>query len=127
MIELKNILIELNVPTKMVLIDSEIISTILNNLFSNAIKFGFENSTIEINGAVSEDQVVLVIHNNGAVLSDERIESIVGFLKSDNDDENYKIGFGLKIAKELAVLHKGRIQFNSKNGSTEVRLILNTI
>jgi hypothetical protein len=34
---------------------------------------------------------------------------------------------GLKIAKEMALLHNGFIEFYSENGNTEVRLILNTV
>lgn len=125
--ELKNALIEINIPNKIVFVDNDIIAVILNNLLTNSIKFSKKDSIIKILSSVSQEQLCISICSVGIILSDEKLKAIVYYLNATTTEEDSHIGFGLKIAKEMALLHNGFIEFYSENGNTEVRLILNTV
>jgi signal transduction histidine kinase len=123
--ELKNAMIEITIPNKMVFIDDEIVAVILNNILTNAIKFSSKNTIIKISSSLNESQLCISVSNNGPILADEKIKAIIDYLTSVVNEDNPRTGFGLQIAKEMALLHNGYIEFRSENGATEVTVVIN--
>ncbi len=108
-----------------VCIDKEVLLTILNNLLTNAIKFSNTNGTIIITNSIEKEYFTISIKNKVNKISKENLEAINGFLsnKKEKDTKN-KEGFGLSIAKEMAILHNGVLNFESCNDTIVVTLTI---
>jgi len=127
---LKNIKIENNINQQLIfMLDKDIVSNILHNVLTNAIKFSFIDSLITINANKVDNNIIIEIIDKGKGISKKDIIILNKQSNTDNYnvnkfDKNYLGGFGLLYCKELIELHKGKIIFESvlKEG-TKVKLI----
>lgn len=110
-----------NVPTNYILFaDMNLITTVIRNLMSNAIKFTKAYGKIEI-GILdnSNNETVVYIHDNGLGMNDAtknklfKIEENVTNLGTNNEKGT---GLGLILCKEFIDKHKGRIWVESELG-----------
>ena len=88
-----------------VLADVNMLNTIIRNLLTNAIKFSYENSTIEVLSEISNDKVNIVIKDHGVGVSQENLNKL--FLIDQNVSTNgtnneHGTGLGLILCKEFA-------------------------
>lgn len=102
--------------------DSDIVSTIVRNLVSNAIKHSRRNGHITIGFAKNGDTNELFVRDNGYGIPPEILESI----ESENHLEIIKSslssGLGIMLCRELARIHGGELRFESTvNLGTTVR------
>jgi Signal transduction histidine kinase len=97
--------------------------SILQNLFSNAIKFSYKGGTIKINSKELGELVELQIADNGIGISKDNIDKIfeIGtqFTTVGTADEK-GTGLGLLLCKEMVEKHGGmiRVQSELKKGTT---------
>ncbi|MCU4166206.1 ATP-binding protein [Carboxylicivirga caseinilyticus] len=120
---IKNIQFEQNLIQLQVEADEDMISTILRNLISNAIKFSNHNTVIRINMWTEKRKVYVSVVDQGRGMTAEEI----GIIK--REDSNYSTegtdrekgtGFGLSICREFIKVNKGKMKIESaiNGGST---------
>ena len=104
--------------------DKEMLSTILRNLFSNAIKFTYKGGEIIAKSEIIKDEsnqefAEIIIGDNGIGISDEMQQQLfdIGENKSTQGTEKEKgTGLGLILTKEFVEKHNGKIWVESKLG-----------
>lgn len=92
------------------------INNILNNLISNAIKFSFNHSQIEIFSVETANSSIIAIKDNGTGIKSDLINDIYFSEKiiSTSGTENEKgTGFGANLVREYMLLFGGKIQVTS--------------
>jgi signal transduction histidine kinase/DNA-binding response OmpR family regulator/streptogramin lyase len=106
--------------------DKNKIRKVINNLYSNALKFtaeeGYIATTIRIVQENGREFVRLDITDTGCGIPDKEQQTIFErFYQSENNDPNKTgSGIGLHLAKEYVELHDGRIFVASKVGEGSV-------
>ncbi|RLD26410.1 MAG: hypothetical protein DRI54_02910, partial [Bacteroidetes bacterium] len=102
-------------------VDREKFEQVLNNLFSNAIKFSGKDGTIEVSISTFDqgNKVRISIYDTGCGISPEHTNHIFDrFYQVEHEDNSYYegSGIGLALAKELVELHYGQINVESQKG-----------
>lgn len=88
--------------------DSEALTKIISNLFTNAIKYG--RSFIDISLVVTQDNFSIIISNDGEVVAPEKREEIFTlFTRLENKKNIPGTGLGLAYARSLAQMHGGTL------------------
>jgi PAS domain S-box-containing protein len=120
----KNILLHSNIPEELGMIaDPSMISTILRNLISNAIKFTHEGGLINISAEIRAEENVIAVADNGVGMSQEFVDKLFrmdGSASTRGTKNEAGTGLGLLLCKEFIEQHGGKIWVESvKNaGST---------
>ena len=99
--------------------DKSMLSTILRNLISNAIKFTNINGEIVIKAEKSDNQTIISVKDNGIGLTNEEINKLFKLEESfsNNGTQNEKgTGLGLLLCKEFVDKHEGKIWVESNKG-----------
>ncbi len=101
----------------------------LHNLLRNAVQYSKpEGGCIALSAAVTGNQVLLSIADQGIGIPTENVETIFElFTRGDNTDQKglKSFGVGLKFCKDVAIKHRGRIWVESKLGTgTTIYLLL---
>jgi len=116
----KSITICKELPRNMLIFaDKAMISTILRNLISNAIKFTHPQGQIVISAELKKDKVIIAIQDNGVGIKNERIEKLfrIEETQSTVGTKNEKgTGLGLILCKEFIEKHGGKIWVESEVG-----------
>ncbi len=95
------------------------ISTVLRNLFSNAIKFTSRGGAIEISLISKEDKLEFSISDNGIGISPDAMADLftIGQSKTSlGTEDETGTGLGLVLCKEFIEKHEGRIWVESVPG-----------
>lgn len=110
------------------------INSILNNLLTNAIKFSFSGSHIEIRSKEAGDKIQLSIRDSGIGMPPKMVDDIFDIRKTSSrpGTENEEgTGFGMPLVKKIIHAYNGGINVissekseNAKNHGTEVILSL---
>jgi signal transduction histidine kinase len=85
---------------------------ILHNLVSNAIKYSYHDSTIQVIARKAGDKVEIEVKDNGQGLSGEDVEKLFtkfAKLSSKPTGKETSNGLGLSITKSFVELHNGTI------------------
>ena len=101
------------------LIDPAKIEQVLNNLISNAIKYSFPATTIDVTLRRTDDQVVLSVHNLGpGIRAAETNRLFKAFSKASakSSTGEKSTGLGLAIAHKIVQEHHGQIWVQSEEG-----------
>lgn len=103
-------------PIKM---DEDMISTVLRNLVSNAIKFTNPNGKITISAIPKENELEISVLDNGIGIKRDKIEKLFRIDKNistlgTNGEEGS--GLGLMLCQEFVTKHGGRIWAESEPG-----------
>jgi len=100
--------------------DQDMIEQVLQNLFSNAIKYSPKNSKIGIEAKENEKDVIVSVIDNGYGIPKEAVGRIFDkfyrFTDSEGSEEVEGTGLGLSLAKEIIEKHGGTITVNSRLG-----------
>ncbi|MEA4840601.1 MAG: PAS domain-containing sensor histidine kinase [Bacteroidales bacterium] len=111
--EQKAIIIENILPTHAyVLADKEMISTILRNLISNALKFTQTGGRIAISTVSKNNELTVTVSDNGVGISKDRIDKLFNMVDSYSTPGTQKekgTGLGLILCKEFIEKNKGEI------------------
>ena len=95
-----------------------LITRAVMNYVKNAVKYGDGKSVIEITGKNIENAYVFAVSNTGKAISDKEKENIWDlFYKNDKSRQrNESHGIGLSMVRQIAVLHNGSVNLESKEG-----------
>ena len=123
-----NIIFDTDEEEVLVNVDKQLIERVILNILSNSIKYSKKSGHIEVNIKVKEDNVDVVIKDNGIGIPEERqcllfnrFERIDKSLSRSNEGT----GLGLNLAKKIINLHGGEIRLKSRfNIGTEVMVTL---
>lgn len=109
-----------NIPVK-VIGDGQLLARVFENLISNAIKYGYDHSTLTIKVVSDDQEVSISVINEGNTISPEELPYLFDkFYRTDTSRGTTQggTGLGLAIAKNVVEMHKGTINVTSKNNLT---------
>ena len=103
--------------------DGTAIRRVVENLVTNAVKYGSRNSPVHIILENSEDKLIIKVHNLGAPIDKANQSEIFEFLNRGRDPEKSGLeswGMGLTLVKSVAEAHGGKVDLesNEENGTT---------
>jgi signal transduction histidine kinase len=121
----KNLKIQVNVADNLpdIECDAQKIDEVLDNLYSNAIKFTSTNGNIKIKVINIEDTVVFEISDTGPGLSEDDLKDAFkrgAKLSAKPTGGESSTGLGLWIVKKLVEAHHGRVWVRSAIGKGSV-------
>ena len=99
--------------------DREMISTVLRNLISNAIKFTHVGGHIVVSAEQKESQWQFEVHDNGVGISKNSIEKLFRIdesISTAGTEDEAGTGLGLILCKEFIEKHSGKIRVESEPG-----------
>ncbi len=103
--------------------DKQMISVVLRNLISNAIKFTQKGGEINISVKKNEKEILISVIDNGIGIEPERIKNLFHINKSfstPGTNNEQGTGLGLILCKEFVEKHSGKIWAESKPGKGTV-------
>jgi PAS domain S-box-containing protein len=113
----KLITLKKDLPPKLtVFADKQMISTVMRNLISNAIKFTRQGGEITILAEKRAKEIFVSVNDNGIGIAPDRIEKLFRIDESDSTPgtNNEKgTGLGLILCKEFVEKHGGKIWVES--------------
>ena len=116
MANVKNIDMSLDIHEEFdILMDSYELERVIDNTLSNAIKYSFEDSNIDIILDFTDDIYKLEIKNEGIEILDTKAIFNAYYQQKD---KNIGFGLGLSIVKEICDKYEIRIEVNSLNNQT---------
>lgn len=107
--------------------DKQMLSTVIRNLISNAIKFTPEGGEISILGKKEGDIGKISIKDTGVGISDENIQKLFSISQNTSTPGTNKeqgTGIGLLLCKEFIEMHHGKIWVESEVGKGSIFYIL---
>ena len=112
-----------------VLADRRLLSQLVINLVSNAVKFTPENGAVVLSVSVdSENAVLITVADNGIGIAEEDIPLVMEpFVQVENSQsrEHGGTGLGLPLSKKIAELHGAAFTLESELGrGTIVKVLL---
>lgn len=116
----KSITISKELPVNItVFADREMISNVLRNLVSNAIKFTNPGGKIAISVKHSQDEMIVIVSDNGIGIRKDHIKKlflIEGAQSTKGTQNEEGTGLGLILCKEFILMHGGKIWAESDSG-----------
>lgn len=115
--------LEISIPDQpvMAVVDSEAITKIISNLFTNAIKYG--KSYIKVRLDADESGFSITIANDGDVVAPDKREEIFSlFTRLDNKSSIPGTGLGLAYSRSLAQMHGGSLAMTDNETENEFKL-----
>lgn len=107
-------------PTPEVFVDSEKTAWVLTNLISNAIRYSYEHSTININISSDKDVVKFSIIDSGQGIAPQYLTKIFDRYFRIPGTQKEGTGLGLSISKEFIEAQGGKIEVESEFGKGSV-------
>ena len=101
--------------------DNEAISRAIENLITNAIKYGAEKVDIHVKIDQSNSETVIAVHNHGKDIPKEKLDKLFDLYYRAEDTNGQKgWGLGLTLVKGVAEAHGGKINVEShpEDGTT---------
>ncbi|MBU3914263.1 hybrid sensor histidine kinase/response regulator [bacterium] len=116
----KDININVNIPLEMnVLVErTSFINSVINNLLTNAIKFSFPNSMIEVSATQVGNRVRLSIKDFGIGMPEEisaNIFDVTANTSQHGTSGEKGTGFGMPLVKKFVAVYGGEIEVKSKS------------
>ncbi len=111
-------------------LNASLISQLVENLLSNADKYGRENGVINVKLYSEDDKAVLSVRDNGIGICKEDLPKIWNrFYRADTSrSETEGFGLGLALVKKIAEIHSADCVAKSEIGEfTEISIIFKKI
>ena len=117
-IKQKNITLESSIEDGvMVTGNYELLQRLVNNLISNAFRYGRENGQTRVSLTSDKDRIYLRVADNGIGIKPEDIDKIFDrFYQADSSRTSGGTGLGLALAREIAEFHSGKLTASSRFG-----------
>ncbi len=118
--------IEINVSTAPVNTDESILSIVMRNLLSNAMKFSKTGGKVVIESFRAGGELRLNVVDEGAGMSEETIHFIATdqpFTKAGTQREQ-GFGLGLRLCREFLPLIQGKLEIESGEKGTRMTVVL---
>jgi signal transduction histidine kinase len=119
----KNQKLVLSLTDKKLVADQSLISQVMARLIHNAVKFGFENSDIEVTGEqVRPHRYRVQVKNKGPQIKDGLIQKLLSPFYIDEDVMNHSVGMGLglTICQSLLKAHQSKLELQNIEGGVMV-------
>jgi signal transduction histidine kinase len=100
-----------------VLADTEKTAWVVNNLLSNAIRYSYENSVVQINLSVSGNRVLIAVKDTGQGIAPQYKDKIFDRYFRIPGSQKEGTGLGLAISKEFIEAQGGQITVESDFGA----------
>lgn len=97
--------------------DNEKTSWVLTNLISNAIRYSYDNSVIDINVEIKNDKIKFSVTDTGQGISPQYIDKIFDRYFRIPGTKKEGTGLGLSISKEFIEAQGGQINVKSDFGA----------
>lgn len=97
-------------------VDKSQLSQVLQNLFSNAIKFSRKGGRIHVTGRQLQHAVLVSVRDSGPGIAEEYLPKIFDRFNQARKDRSLGTGLGLSIAKQIVESHGGHIWAESVKG-----------
>ena len=118
--KLKNITINIVGSTeRFARIDIDMIKTALRNLISNAIKFSYDGSVVEVEIVEEPERIIILVRDHGAGISKENKNKLFqaeSHFTSYGTDHEEGSGLGLLLCNEFVKRNGGTLGFVSQEG-----------
>lgn len=118
--ESKSITLKNEIPNDIFIkADINMLSAILRNLISNAVKFTQKDGEVKIKAKEKQDFIEIIIEDNGIGISPEiqsKLFKITENVSTVGTENEKGTGLGLILCKEFVEKHGGKIQMKSKIG-----------
>jgi hypothetical protein len=110
---------------ELVYLDPSILKNIMMNLISNAIKFSFENSLIEIETFTDDSTIKVEVKDHGIGIPQQDKDHLMErFFRANNANTIQGTGLGLYIVSKYVERMKGKITYSSEeNKGTTFNII----
>jgi two-component system, sensor histidine kinase and response regulator len=121
----KNILAKVNLsnPNQTVMGEARLMTTCLDLILDNAVKYSPSGGTISISGRDNDTYYSLDISDEGPGFSANALSSLFELFTADNlDYRTYGFGLGLTTAKKITDLLGGRINIRNRDKGASVVL-----
>lgn len=92
--------------------DKDLISRVITNLISNAIKHSKKSTEIEVSTHLQNQEITVAIKDNGKGISEEEKNNI--FKKYPGEKRKVGTGLGLYISQQIISAHNGKIWFETQ-------------
>ena len=105
-----------NTGNATVLADKNMITTVIRNILANAIKFSDEDSSIEIETKIVDNQLSCSITDHGCGMDDEvkqALQQQISITTTGKHQEEVT-GLGLTLCREFIRAHNGNLSFESE-------------
>lgn len=100
-----------------VLADRALIGRLLDNLLSNAVRYGREGGKIEVTVTRVGDNAEIKVSDDGIGIAQEDIPKIWDrFYRADPSRSSDGFGLGLALVRQIALLHSGSVGVESRLG-----------
>ncbi len=121
----KKIELSFNIDSSEIIVDIDIhkIRQVIDNLISNAVKFSFASSGVEIFAGVKDAGALVYVKDEGQGISGEELHKLFKpfsrtSAKSTAGEMN--TGLGLAICKKIVESHRGKIWVESEQGKGSI-------
>jgi len=117
----KNININVKIPDSFHIdADERLVTKLFTNLISNAVKYSFENGSVEVNGKIyNDDFIEFIVKDKGVGISEnsrEKIFNITKLFSTEGTKGEKGSGLGLTLSKQIVERHGGDMWFYSTEG-----------
>ncbi|MCM4155612.1 HAMP domain-containing sensor histidine kinase [Gramella sp. AN32] len=123
------VIFETNTEKIIGVFDGTAIRRVVENLVTNAVKYGESRKTVKITVHDELEEVSICVHNFGKPISEAKQNEMFQFLNhspNENHGELKSWGMGLTLVKTVARAHNGKVEIKSEeNYGTEFKISLN--
>ena len=114
----RNIVIEIDVDENlMVPMDRNLVNRVLENLFSNALRYTKDGDTISISCMQEKDSVKVCVCDTGIGMAEKDLQRIFDlFYRASNSRREQGMGIGLSVVKTVIDAHGWKIDVESELG-----------
>ncbi|MDZ4676106.1 MAG: hybrid sensor histidine kinase/response regulator [Oligoflexia bacterium] len=128
LVKKRSLKIKSNLKANNAFYDSTVIKKVFKKILHNALKFSTENSEVIISTSDDKDGVTLKITNDGAPISQSKIQQILKPFTLDEDIMNHSqgLGLGLSVCQSLLKHHGSLLVVDSHGNQTSVGFHLRT-
>lgn len=111
----QNIVYQHTGTTSSIIIDQKLLHNCMLNLLSNAIKYSHNDSIIELDSEITDDQYLIAINDHGiGIPIDEQTHLFEAFFRANNTGTIQGTGLGLNIVSRYTNLMNGKVSFDSQ-------------
>ncbi len=102
--------------------DPDRVAQVIENLVTNALKYGRSGTPITVRLTPSDDEIQLCVHNHGDPIPPDALAAIFepGGRAASDDPTGRSVGLGLFIVDRIAAAHGGRVEVvsSAEEGTT---------
>jgi len=117
---LKDIIITNSISMEMfVNADEKMLTSVIQNLITNSIKFSNPNSEIKVSAVSDKHKVTVTIRDNGVGMDQDTLSKIFSLdhsITTPGTAQEKGTGLGLVLCREMIEKHGGKIWVESKKG-----------